>query len=56
MQMAYRSPAITAHAQPANEISTDLLIIPAFVDDDFSDEPALDAAAGGEVGRARARG
>jgi leucyl aminopeptidase len=56
MHTAYRSLAISAHAQPANEISTDLLVIPVFVDDDLADEPGLDAATGGELGRARDRG
>jgi leucyl aminopeptidase len=56
MQMAYRSPAISAHAQPTNEISVDLLVIPVFTDDDLADEPGLDAASDGELARARARG
>src|SRR5215813_5511076 len=53
---AYRSPALSAHAQPANEISADLLVVPIFADDDLADEPGLDAATGGELGRARQRG
>ena len=56
MQMAYRSPSITAHAQPVNEIVADLLVIPVFADDDLADEPGLDAAAGGELTGVRARG
>jgi leucyl aminopeptidase len=56
MNTAYRSLAISAHAQPASEISSDLLVIPVFVDDDLADEPGLDSATGGELGRARQRG
>ena len=56
MNTAFRSLAISVHAQPANEISADLLVIPVFVDDDLADEPGLDGATGGELGRARARG
>jgi leucyl aminopeptidase len=56
MYTAFQSLALSAHAQPANEISADLLVIPVFVDDDLADEPGLDGATGGELGRARARG
>jgi leucyl aminopeptidase len=56
MQTAFRSLALSVHAQPASEISADLLVIPVFVDDDLADEPGLDGATGGELGRARARG
>jgi len=56
MHIAYRSPAITLTSQPCADLQTDLLVIPVFIDDDFSDERTLDAASGGEVSRARARG
>ena len=56
MQTAFRSLALSVHALPAREISADLLVIPVFVDDDLADEPGLDGATGGELGRARARG
>ena len=56
MHTAYRSPAITLASQPAADLQTDLLVIPVFTDDDFSDERTLDAASGGEVSLARARG
>jgi leucyl aminopeptidase len=56
MHTAYRSPAITLSSQPSADLQTDLLVIPVFIDDDFSDEGTLDAASGGEVSRARARG
>jgi len=56
MHTAYRSPAITLTSQPSADLQSDLLVIPVFSDDDFSDENALDASSGGEVSRARARG
>jgi leucyl aminopeptidase len=56
MHTAYRSPAITLTSQSSADLHSDLLVIPVFIDDDFSDEGALDAASGGEVSRARARG
>jgi leucyl aminopeptidase len=56
MHTAYRSPAITLSSQSSADLQTDLLVIPVFIDDDFSDEGTLDAASGGEVSRARARG
>ncbi len=56
MHTAYRSPAITLTSQSSADLQTDLLVIPVFTDDDFSDEGTLDAASGGEVSRARARG
>jgi leucyl aminopeptidase len=56
MHTAYRSPAITLTSQPSADLHSDLLIIPVFSDDDFTDEATLDAASGGEVSRARTRG
>ena len=56
MHTAYRSPAITLTSQRSADLHADLLIIPVFADDDFGDEATLDAASGGEVQRARARG
>ena len=56
MQTAYKSPAITLASQASADLHTDLLVIPVFSDDDFSDEATLDAASGGEVQRARGRG
>ena len=56
MHTAYRSPAIALALQPCADLQTDLLVIPVFIDDDFNDERTLDAASGGEVSRARARG
>ena len=37
---------------PLGAVQTDLLIVPVFEADDFADVPGLDAATGGEVGRA----
>ncbi|HXH25216.1 MAG TPA: leucyl aminopeptidase, partial [Vicinamibacterales bacterium] len=56
MYNAYTTPAVALTARPAATIETDLLIVPIFEDDDLADEPGLDDASGGEVGRARARG
>ena len=56
MQTAYKTPPLSLTGHPAAELDVDLLVIPAFVDDDFVDEPDLDRASGGEIGRARARG
>jgi leucyl aminopeptidase len=56
MDSAYRSPAITPTTKPSADLHADLLVIPVFLDDDFADETGLDAASGGEVARARARG
>ena len=49
-------PQLAATSRPTGEIDADLLVIPVFEDDDLSDEPALDAASGGEIGEARRRG
>jgi leucyl aminopeptidase len=55
MQTAYKTPLLTLTSHMAAELDVDLLVIPSFVDDEFVDEPDLDRASGGEVGRARAR-
>ena len=47
---------MTLASQPSADVQSDLLIIPVFSDDDFTDEATLDAASGGEVKRARSRG
>ncbi len=39
-------------AAPVSAVDTDLLIIPAFEEDDLSDVPGLDDATGGEIARA----
>ena len=56
MPTAHKTPAISVTARPSHDIETDLIVIPVFEDDDLSDETALDAASGGDIGRARARG
>jgi len=56
MQTVYQTPPLTLTGYPSAELDVDLLVIPSFVDDDYVDEPDLDRASGGEVGRARARG
>jgi leucyl aminopeptidase len=56
MQTAYKTPPLDLAGLPAAELDVDLLVIPSFSDDEFVDEPDLDRASGGEVGRARARG
>ena len=56
MYTAYRSPAITLTSQASPDLHADLLVIPVFTDDQFGDEAMLDAASGGEVRRAQARG
>jgi leucyl aminopeptidase len=56
MQTAYKTPPLNLTGYRAAELDADLLVIPSFVDDDFVDEPDLDRASGGEIGRARARG
>src|SRR5262245_7552692 len=56
MQTVYQTPPLTLTGYPAAELDVDLLVIPSFIDDDYVDEPDLDRASGGELGRARARG
>ena len=54
--MAFRSPALSAHAGSAHDATADLLVVPIFSDDDLKDVPQLDTASGGELTRARERG
>jgi leucyl aminopeptidase len=56
MRTVHSTPEVVLTGRPAADIQTELLIVPVFEDDDLGDEPGLDAAAGGEVGRARHRG
>jgi leucyl aminopeptidase len=56
MQTHHRTPALAVTARPAATLDTDLLVVPVFESDGFSDEPGLDAATGGELGQAMARG
>jgi leucyl aminopeptidase len=56
MRTAYTTPEVALTARPTGELEVDLLIVPVFEEDDLSDEPGLDAAAGGEISNARTRG
>ncbi len=56
MPTAHRTPAVSLTDRATHDIDSDLLVLPLFDDDDLSDEPALDAASGGEIARARGRG
>jgi leucyl aminopeptidase len=56
MQTVHSLPAVTLSTAPASQGSSDLLVIPAFEQDDLSDLAGLDAATGGEVSRALASG
>ena len=56
MRTVHSTPDVVLTARPAGDIQTEFLVVPVFEDDDVSDEPGLDAAAGGEVERARRRG
>jgi leucyl aminopeptidase len=55
MHMAFRSPALSAHAGSVQDVTADLLVIPVFADDDLADVPQLDDASNGELTRARER-
>ena len=56
MQTVPETPAITSTTNPLQTIEADLLIIPVFEDDDPADLADLDAASGGHIASARARG
>ncbi len=56
MHTVHRTPAVSVTAAATRDLDADLLVIPVFEDDDLADEPGLDAATGGEIARARARG
>jgi leucyl aminopeptidase len=56
MHTVHRTPSVALTTRAARDIDTDLLVIPVFEDDTLDDLGDLDAASGGEVSRARARG
>ena len=56
MHIVHRVPSVIQTAEPTRAVRADLLIIPAFEDDDFVDEPLLNDAAGGAIARARTTG
>jgi leucyl aminopeptidase len=51
--MTSQHPNFEVTAAPARDVPTDLLVVPAFNDDDLADVIGLDAATGGELTRAR---
>jgi leucyl aminopeptidase len=56
MQTVPETPTITHTTAPTRVLDVDLVVLPAFEGDDLADEADLDAASGGEVAAARARG
>ncbi len=56
MHTVHRTPAVAVTTRAPREIDADLLIVPVFEEDDLGDVGDLDAASGGEIGRARSRG
>jgi len=56
MPSAYHMPTVTLSGAPAATLDADLIVVPVFVGDDFTDEPDLDRASGGDVSRAQERG
>ena len=56
MPTVHKTPVMTLSPRPSMDIEADLLVFPAFEDDDLADEAGLDEASGGDLGRARARG
>jgi len=55
MHSVHQTPALTLVTRATHELDADILVVPVFEDDPFSDEAGLDAATGGELTRARAR-
>jgi leucyl aminopeptidase len=56
MQTVYRLPTVRLTDESTRDIAADLIVVPAFEDDDFADESELDTMAGGAIGRARQSG
>ncbi len=56
MLTVHRTPDFALTTRASGDIEADLLIFPVFEDDALADEADLDAAAGGEIAAARARG
>ncbi|MCA1560870.1 MAG: hypothetical protein LC804_11580 [Acidobacteria bacterium] len=46
-------PAVQVLTGPLSHIATDVLVVPVFEEDDLGDLDGIDAATGGEIGRAR---
>jgi leucyl aminopeptidase len=55
MQMVHAAPSVTLATGGPSQSSTELLVIPVFEQDDFTDIDGLDGATNGEIGRARSR-
>ena len=56
MHTVHRTPSVKSTAAAPGNLTADLLVVPVFEGDDLAELPDLDAATGGEIGRARARG
>jgi leucyl aminopeptidase len=56
MEIVHQTLSVGVTAGQASDIDADVVIFPVLDDDDLADEPAVDQAAGGEVGAARRRG
>src|SRR5688572_7435901 len=56
MPESYMLPTLSVSPGPAAALAVDLLVFPVFEDDDWQDQPGLDAATGGEISHARERG
>ena len=56
MLTVHRTPVIAFTTRASSDIEADLLVFPVFQDDTLADEAGLDAASGGEIAAARARG
>src|SRR5262245_54573426 len=56
MQTAHQPMPVRLSTAAPSSAEADVLFIPVFEEDDLADVPGLDAATGGELGRARERG
>jgi leucyl aminopeptidase len=56
MPESFKLPALSVGTGPVADLDVDLLVLPVFEDDEWADQPGLDAATGGEIARARDRG
>jgi leucyl aminopeptidase len=55
MHIVHKTPRLTVSQRATSALEGDLLAIPAFEDDSFSDEPGLDQATGGDISAAHSR-
>jgi len=56
IQTVHRTPSVGVTSRSSRDIETDILVVPVFKDDILPEERDLDAASGGEIAGARARG